>query len=129
MEIQPTASTPPSLPAIQGECGESTKAIRDTFTFSERDISPDGKLVLILQLKEQNDCRSLKETCKNSGLGRCTQDLEIINGFTYELDPSNLPALLKSLPENVEITIDHPISFQPPTSGLFKWKAAGKGPS
>jgi len=128
MEIRPNTPAPMSLPATQGECGESAKAIRDTFTFSERDISPDGKLVLILQLKERGDYCSLKESCESSGLGRCKSDLEIINGFTYEIDPANLPALLKNLPEDVEITVDHPISFNPPMSGLFKGIPGGGRP-
>lgn len=129
MEIKPATSASLSFTAAQGESEESTKAIRDTFTISDRDISPDGKLVLIMQSKGRDDYRSLKETCENSGLGRCTSDLEIINGFTYELDPANLTALLKTLPDNVEITVDHSISFQPPMPGLFKGKAGESGPA
>lgn len=89
-------------------------SIQDKCSFTQADLSADGKLTLIIQPKDRNSTGILREKCDKSGIGRCKDDLSIIDAFTYEVDPSDLPKLLEMISEDVEITVDHQMKFFSP---------------
>jgi len=89
----------------------------DTVSFTSRDLSPKGTLTLIIQIKGEDRNSPFREECKKCGLGRFKEELEIINGFTFEITPSNLQKFFSLLPENVEISVDRPVSFFPGMPG------------
>lgn len=111
MEIKPTSTNLPGDMTQPQAKEERAEPIRDTFAFSEKDLSGDGKLTLIIQSGEKLSTRDLKNQCKKSGLGKCKEDLEIVDGFTYEIDPEDLPEFLKTLPEDAEVSVDRKVQF------------------
>jgi hypothetical protein len=124
MDIQPLSFAGAQAPQLQqGEEKQREQQeeriehiIHDMVTFSKRDVSPRGTITLIVQLKEKEvgepvTCDPVKEECKQCGLGELKEELEVINGFTFEINPKNLKKFITLLPENVEITVDHPLSF------------------
>lgn len=111
MEIKPTSTNLPGDMKPPAEKEERAEPIRDTFAFSEKDLSGDGKLTLIIQSGEKLSTRDLKDQCKRCGIGKCKDDLEIVDGFTYEINPDDLPAFLKLLPEDAEVSVDRKVQF------------------
>jgi hypothetical protein len=115
MEIKPTSLPRQEPMPRQEDQEEQGECIQDVVTFTARDLSPQGKLILIIQPAEKKEdrCDLLKDTCQKCGLGEFKDELEVINGFTYEIDPQHLEKFLKMLPKDVSITVDHPVSFFP----------------
>jgi hypothetical protein len=115
MKIKPASLSRQEPLPNQGEQEGVGECIQDVVTFSSRDLSPQGKLILIIQPaeKEGDSCDLLKDTCQKCGIGELKEELEIINGFTYEIDPQHLEKFLKMLPKNVSITVDHPVNCFP----------------
>ncbi|MDQ7821637.1 MAG: hypothetical protein RDV48_02450 [Candidatus Eremiobacteraeota bacterium] len=97
---------------------EQEEPVCDKFSFSEHDLSEEGKITLIIQVKENQSCGAMKEQCKKCGMGRLKEDLEIINGFTVEIDPRDLIEFVKKMPKEAEITVDHHEPF--PLTGKQK---------
>lgn len=117
MEIRETPVNINPGTSKQSEPDITEKAIRDKFSFSQKDLSPDGMLTLIIMPGDSSTGRALKQACCKSGFGRFKEDLDIINGFTYQISPDELIKFIKLLPEDANITIDHPVSFFSP---IFK---------
>jgi len=111
MEVK---GTPPIMPRdlpTASEPEEKKEIIRDSFSFSEKDLSESGKLTLIIQPKEKRSLDEVKNQCEKCGLGSHKEDLEIIDGFTYEIDPSDLTEFLTMLPQDVEVSVDRKVQF------------------
>lgn len=111
MEVK---GTPPQFPRDlppASEPQEKKETVRDSFAFTRSDLSDNGKLTLIIQRKESRSIDEVKKQCEKCGLGSHKNDLEIIDGFTYEIDPSDLTEFLTMLPEDVEVSVDRKVQF------------------
>jgi serine protease AprX len=87
---------------------------RDSFKYSEKDLTPDGRLPIIIESKDKASLQKSHDVILDVGGGRITGRLPIIGGSTAEVDPAALPALLKELPPDTHIFVDGRITIPPP---------------
>lgn len=119
MHIDRTAHVPghqrpaPSLPRTSEGASEPPPA--DVFRWSRRDLTPTGKIPIIVFSDGPQDLDRARTTLDNSSHGSyLSQDLALVNGFSALVDPKDMKHVLKALPQDVNVHINKKIHYPNP---------------
>jgi serine protease AprX len=82
---------------------EAPKSSQDVFQYTEKDVTPDGKIPIIVRAEGFGGVFKAKEILKEA---KIKEDLPIINGFTADVDPQMLEELKANTPEGMKIAVD-----------------------
>ncbi|MDQ7821650.1 MAG: S8 family peptidase [Candidatus Eremiobacteraeota bacterium] len=94
--------------------GESSPAPADVVLFSAGDLTPKGKLPVILSSVTPEDKKQLEKLLKEKYNGRITSEIPLVNGYTVEINPSKMRQFISALPAHVGVSLDSKIKFPDP---------------
>jgi len=91
------------------------------------DLTPDGKISIIVSGKSKSAMRYLKKKiAKNFTIqeAKFSDELPIVGGLKIEVDPYNFKKLMKSMPKGTQVTLDTKIRFPKPSQLRLKAEKA-----
>src|SRR5687768_16502529 len=88
----------------------------DLFQYSDRDLTQDGRVPVIIYNCDRNDLRNARRRIERSKMGSVVdRDLPLVNGFSARIDPADMERVLERLPEGSGVRINPKIQFADPT--------------
>lgn len=115
VKIKPPFSKPAETPAKETTDALSPYRLTpDRFRWSNKDLTPEGRLPIIIQ----TDCKESMDKCKEVVLkkskGEITGGLKLLKGVTAEIDPKNLKYLFEEIPEDAKVFLDAKVTLPRP---------------
>jgi serine protease AprX len=86
----------------------------DTFQYSDRDLTPEGTLPIIIFSEQEKDLDKTRSRIDRSDQSHIYTDLPLVNGFSANVSPSDLGRIIDALPEGVGVRINRKIQFADP---------------
>lgn len=107
-------------PARESSNEVSSYAVTDKIgfgRFTPEDMTPNGKIPIIISAKDMQSIRELKGQIKkdfNIDQANLKEELPLVSGIRVEVDPYNFQRLMKALPDNTSVTLDNKIRMPSP---------------
>lgn len=128
INITPQIAKPSELPQKEEKVEISPYRItKDHFRFSQGDLTPEGKLPIIIQAENKEALDKFKKLVVKKTSGEITGNLNMLKGVTAEIDPKNLTSLFHEIPKDVRVFIDGRVSLPHPVISIPEGPPTIKG--